>query len=141
MAESQEPSSVESTVSQAADGSSVPGTTAPSPSKKSKSDWISPVLLCILLLVLISASRVYIGGPEGVIFVWKGEFSFNDTIVNIAEYANLPQKELTSQQAKHPHVISQMEEMDLLNPSFERPIKRKRIRKNSDSEETTQSTP
>ena len=111
-----------------------PNTKSSNRPKSSKYDWVSPVVLCALLLVLISATRVYIGGAEGVIFVWKGGFSFNDTVVNIADYANLTKEEL----AQHPALLTQMEDMDLLNQDFERPIRRKRIRKNSDNPEATQ---
>lgn len=103
---------------------------------KSKYDWVSPIVLGILLIVLISATRVYIGGPDGMIVVWKGELSFNETVVNLADYVNLPKSEL----AKHPQLFTQMEEMDLLNPSYERPLKRKRIRKNSAEDQGAQST-
>lgn len=114
---------------------SAPETISSTKGSKSKYDWLSPVVLCILLLVLISAIRVYIGGPEGVVFVWKDELSFTDVVVNIADYANLPRSEL----AKHPKLLIQMEEMDLLNPTYERPYKRKRIRKNSDNPSESQS--
>lgn len=103
---------------------------------KSKYDWVSPIVLGALLIVLLSATRVYIGGPDGMIVVWKGELSFNETVVNLADYVNLPKDEL----AKHPQLFTQMEEMDLLNPSYERPLKRKRIRKNSGEGEGAQST-
>jgi hypothetical protein len=139
VAESQEPAA-EKTDSQPSGASNTPENTNSAvsvrPNNKSNYDWVSPIVLCALLIILISATRVYIGGPDGMLVVWKGELSFNETVVNLADYVDLPKSEL----AKHPQLFMQMEEMDLLNPSYERPLKRKRIRKNSGESEGAQST-
>lgn len=106
----------------------------PAKAGSSKYAWVSPLVLCALFILLVAATRVYVGGPGGVIFVWKGELSFIDTVVNLVDYANLPKEEL----AKHPQLVMQMEEMDLLDPSNEGFEKRKRIRKNSAKKENSQ---
>ena len=101
---------------------------------ESKNAWISPLVLGILLLAIVSASRVYIGGPEGLMVVWKGGFSFDDTVVNIYDYANLPREQLE----RKPLLFQQMKDMDLLDPDSDgdHAWKKKRIRKNSRQNKT-----
>lgn len=83
--------------------------------------WVPTFALAIILIILVAASRIYIGGPDGIEIVWKGELNFADTIVNLADYAGLTKKEF----AQHPALYTQMDEMGLIETSdFHRAHKR-----------------
>lgn len=64
-------------------------------------------VLFLVMILLLSATRIYVGGPDGIEVVWKGELNFADTIVNLNEYIGIPKKDF----AKHPSLLAQMEEM------------------------------
>jgi hypothetical protein len=66
------------------------------------------------MAVLIAAIRIYVGGPDGLEVVWKGGLNFEDTVVNVNDYANQPRKEML---ATKPALLSQMEEMGLYDSS------------------------
>lgn len=77
------------------------------------------------MMLLVAAMRVYIGGPDGVTVVWKGDLTFADTVININDYLGLPASEFQ----KHPLLLGQMEDMGFFDE--ETPRKYRRIRKNS----------
>ena len=87
--------------------------------------WLPSIALIFLMILLIAAARVYIGGPDGIEIVWKGELSFADTVVNLADYVGIPKDEF-SRNFKNPSLISQMEEMGLFDdePRFKHRIKK-----------------
>lgn len=90
-------------------------------------NWLPVSALLILLIVLLSAVRIYIGGPDGLEVVWKGELEFPDTVINVADYAGLPRKEME----KKPKLLAQMEDMGLFES--ENWIRRRKHRKQPDS--------
>src|SRR5688572_14446721 len=73
---------------------------------------ISEVVLLLTLLVLIGLIRVYYGGSEGLMVVWKGDFSFKDTFVNLSEILDQPKESLVSD---HPSVYWQLLGMEVLD--------------------------
>jgi hypothetical protein len=88
--------------------------------------WIPSIVLIALMLLLIAASRVYVGGPDGIEVVWKeGEISFVDSVVNVADYVGTPRAEFA---AKKPALFAQMEDMGLLEPDQYK-HRRRRIKK------------
>lgn len=92
---------------------------------------LAPLLVLLLLFVIIVlASRVYIGGPDGLMIVWKGVLSADDTVVNLHDYAGVPREQLE----KKPQLLMQMEEMHLLDPVFVKVRRKSRIKKDSGSE-------
>ncbi len=90
--------------------------------------WLPSILLTALMFVLISATRVYVGGPDGLEFVWKGELSFNDTVVNLVDFQGMPPKDIAL--AHSPTLVSQMEDMGLI--VSDTPPKKRRINKFSE---------
>lgn len=102
--------------------------------------WLPAILLIIFLSVLIAAIRVYVGGPDGFEFVWKGGLSLDDTVVNVDDYANVPRKEML----RKPALLAQMEEMGLyLSPDTpvdllrKRRAKKWRMKKNDETKSDT----
>jgi hypothetical protein len=83
--------------------------------KMKKFGRVSELLLLILLLVMIGFVRVYYGGETGLIFVWKGQFSYMDTLVNLDEVRKTSRFEL---QRDRPLMYWQLEEMGLYEPSL-----------------------
>lgn len=73
---------------------------------------ISEVVLLLCLLILIGLIRVYYGGSQGLMVVWKGELSYKDTFVNLKEILNQPKESLI---ADHPSVYFQLLGMDVLD--------------------------
>jgi len=86
------------------------------------------MLLTVLMFVLISATRVYVGGPDGLEFVWKGELSFTDTVVNLVDFQGMPPKDIAL--GHSPALVSQMEDMGLI--VSEAPPRKRRINKFSE---------
>lgn len=76
--------------------------------------WLPAILLLIFLSVLIASIRVYVGGPDGLELVWKGGLSYEDTVVNVDDYANVPRKDLLLRKLS---LLAQMEEMGLYESS------------------------
>jgi hypothetical protein len=76
------------------------------------SSRISEITLIVLLLVLAGFTRVYYGGVSGPMFVWKSEFGFKDTLVNVADVMKLPPTELLRE---HSQVVDQLEEMGVVH--------------------------
>lgn len=74
----------------------------------------SELLLLALLLVIVGFTRIYWGGAEGVMVVWKGSFGYQDTFVNLDEFYKIPRKEALAQ---HAHVVYQLEEMGIAHPA------------------------
>lgn len=72
----------------------------------------SEFVLLALLLVMVGFVRVYYGGGPGeeLIFVWKGEFTYRDTLVNLGAILKMPRAQLSS---VHPSVLYQLEEMGI----------------------------
>jgi hypothetical protein len=73
----------------------------------------SEILLLAVLLVIVGFIRIYIGGAEGFMVVWKGEFGYNDTIVNLNDFYKIPKNEAIAQ---HHNVLYQLEEMGITAP-------------------------
>lgn len=71
---------------------------------------ISEIALVVVLVVMLGLVRVYYGGGCGLVFVWKGEFSYSDTLVNLDDILKLP-KEVVKEE--HPSVYFQMAALDL----------------------------
>ncbi len=71
---------------------------------------ISEIGLVVVLVAMLGLVRVYYGGGCGLVFVWKGEFSYNDTLVNLDDIMKLP-KEVVKEE--HPSVYFQMAALDL----------------------------
>lgn len=78
------------------------------------SSRISEILLVAVLLVIVGLVRVYFGGPEGFMVVWKGEFGYKDTIVDLNDFYKIPKDVAVSE---HAHVVGQLEEMGLPGPN------------------------
>jgi hypothetical protein len=76
------------------------------------SSRISELILIILLLVLAGFTRVYYGGAAGPMFVWKSEFGFKDTLVDVPDVLKLPKTTLLQE---HAQVADQLDEMGLVN--------------------------
>jgi hypothetical protein len=84
---------------------------------------LSEIALLLGLILLFSVIRIYYGGSQGLMIVWKGEVSFKDTLVNLTELEKLPKQEL---QQQHPSVYWQMLAMDLVEDDHDLDIIRKR---------------
>lgn len=85
----------------------------------------SELVLVAMLILLVSLVRVYCGGSQGLMVVWKGEPSFEDTVVNLSDLMKLPSEELRK---SHPSVHWQLVAMDLLEDTAElENIRQKRL--------------
>lgn len=71
----------------------------------------SEILLVIVLIGLVGFTRVYFGGPDGIMVVWKGNFGFADTFVNLGDILNLP----PSAVSEHQDVFYQLQEMGMVD--------------------------
>lgn len=87
---------------------------------------ISELVLVVVLVLLVLAVRVYYGGHDGLMIVWKGELGFKDTLVNLPEVMALPKAQLTRD---HKSVLWQLEEMGLMEPDDLPEKTRKRLEK------------
>ena len=93
------------------------------------SKHLSLVLLLVALIGLIAFVRVYWGGEQGVMFVWKTEPSFTDSFVYVPEVTALAKEDLDND---HPGVWEQLVAMDLINEEHEAKlsqIRQKRMRR------------
>ncbi len=77
---------------------------------------VSEVILVVVLLVLTGFSRVYYGGAASPMVVWKSEFGFKDTVVNLSDFLSLSNDERV---AEHPNVLSQLEDMGLVDHALQ----------------------
>jgi hypothetical protein len=84
---------------------------------------LSEIALLLGLVFLFSVIRIYYGGAQGLMIVWKGELSFKDTIVNLSDLERMPKQQL---QQEHPSVYWQMLAMDLVEDDHDLDIIRKR---------------
>ena len=84
--------------------------------KKSFQISATEIALLAILVLLVSLIRVYYGGDRGIMIVWKGELSFHDTLVNLAEITRTPKEELLKH---HRSVLYQLEAMDLIEQDVE----------------------
>ena len=75
------------------------------------SSRMSEIVLVLLLLVLIGFIRVYYGSQAGVMFVWKTEFTYKDTVIDLDKVLQESQQDL---QKNHPAVYWQLEDMGFL---------------------------
>lgn len=76
----------------------------------------SEILLLLFLLAIVGFTRVYYGGPQGPMFVWKGEFSYKDTLVSLPDFMKIPHEQALIQ---HPKLVDQLEEMGMIDsPDF-----------------------
>lgn len=79
----------------------------------------SEIVLGIILLVIVGFVRIYVGGNEGFMMVWKGEFNYNDTLVNLDDIEKMSHDEIGK---THPAVLYQLEEMGIHDaPDVKRP--------------------
>jgi hypothetical protein len=83
----------------------------------------SEIALLAGLVLLFSVIRIYYGGSQGLMIVWKGEISFQDTLVNLDQLERMPKPQL---QREHPSVYWQMLAMDLVEDDHDLQIIRKR---------------
>lgn len=92
----------------------------------------SEIVLGVILLVIVGFVRIYVGGNEGFMMVWKGEFNYNDTLVNLDDIERMSHEEIAK---THPAVLYQLEEMGIHDAPG---IKRQPIKpKNSETTPTT----
>ncbi len=87
------------------------------------------ILLVVALVGLVALIRIYYGGDQGVMCVWKAQPSFVDTVVYIPEVTALPKEDLVKD---HPGVWEQLVVMDLVNEEHEaklEQIRNKRMRR------------
>lgn len=75
------------------------------------SSRLSEALLVVLLVLLVACMRIYVGGPDGIIWVWKGAPSFNDTVVELKNFQAMPREELKK---SHYDVLWQLEDMGFI---------------------------
>jgi hypothetical protein len=95
--------------------------------------WIPSIILMLLMFLLLSAVRVYVG-PDDLLFVWKGDLSFADTVVNLDDYtAGVTINEravIRSDLAnRNPELLAQMEDMGLLTDEAQAIRKRHKARR------------
>jgi len=72
--------------------------------------------LLLGLVFLLSLVRIYYGGSQGLMVVWKGEPTFQDTLVDVSKMIEMPPNELSE---KHRSVLYQLEAMDIIDPQIE----------------------
>ena len=70
----------------------------------------SEIFLVAVLLVMVGFVRVYVGASIGPMVVWKGEFGYKDTIVDLSDFYKIPRNVAV---AEHSSVVFQLEEMGL----------------------------
>lgn len=87
---------------------------------------ISEIALVAVLVVMLGLVRVYYGGSCGLVFVWKGEFSYNDTLVNLDDIMKLP-KEVVKEE--HPSVFYQLAALDQFEDANAHPFAYRRRHK------------
>lgn len=75
---------------------------------------VSELVLLGLFIVVLGFTRVYYSSADGVLFVWKGEFSFADTLVDLDQYTNMPVAEM---ERNHRSVLWQLEDMGMVATS------------------------
>lgn len=74
----------------------------------------SELALLAILIVLVALTRVYYGGGRAPMIVWKDEFTFHDTLVNVAELSALPHDVMLKD---HRSVLYQLEAMEIIEPT------------------------
>lgn len=74
----------------------------------------SELALLSILIVLVALTRVYYGGGRAPMIVWKDEFTFHDTLVNVAELSALPHDVMLKD---HRSVLYQLEAMEIIEPT------------------------
>lgn len=80
------------------------------------SKHVTLILLVVALVGLVALVRIYWGGDQGVMCVWKTQPSFVDTVVYIPEVTALPKEDLVKD---HPGVWEQLVVMDLVSEEHE----------------------
>lgn len=88
-------------------------------------NWLPSVGLLFFLVLLIAAIRIYVGGPDGIEVVWKGQLDFSDTVVNVDDYSGSPRAEMV---VSKPALLSQMEDMGLFDDEDEARLRRRKRR-------------
>lgn len=76
----------------------------------------SEIVLVLMLVLLFGCIRVYYGGEQAFMIVWKGELSFADTLVSLDDMIKMPRTQL---QGHHRSVYYQLEEMGYLDDGHE----------------------
>lgn len=74
----------------------------------------SELALLAILIVLVALTRVYYGAGRAPMIVWKDEFTFHDTLVNVAELSALPREVMLKD---HRSVLYQLEAMEIIEPT------------------------
>ena len=74
---------------------------------------ISEVLVIIILAFLLGLVRIFVGDGLGLMVVWKGEFTYRDTVVNLDKVLKMSRDEMAKE---HPEVLGQLEEMFIIDP-------------------------
>lgn len=86
---------------------------------------VSEIVLFCMLVLLLASMRIYWDTPEGLIWVWKGEPSFTDTVVDLKSLLALPRTELKNH---HHDVMWQLEDMGFIEESQEHAQRRQKVR-------------
>lgn len=97
------------------------------------SKHLTLILLVVAVIGLVAMVRIYWGGEQGAMCVWKTQPSFVDTVVYIPEVTALPKEDLVKD---HPGVWEQLVVMDLVNEEHEAKldqIRKKRMHRFSKS--------
>lgn len=84
------------------------------------------ILLVVGLVALVALIRIYWGGEQGVMCVWKAQPAFVDTVVYIPEVTALPKEDLVKD---HPGVWEQLVVMDLVNEEHEAKLQQIRTKR------------
>ena len=93
----------------------------------------SEIVLVVMLVLLCACIRVYYGGEQVFMIVWKGEVGFADTVVSLEDMLKMPRADLL---ARHRSVFFQLEDMGFLDESHEQMleyVRRKQKRNNGRS--------
>ena len=80
------------------------------------SKHVTLILLVVAFIGLVALVRIYWGGEQGVMCVWKTQPSFVDTVVYIPEVTAMPKEDLVKD---HPGVWEQLVVLDLVNEEQE----------------------
>lgn len=84
----------------------------------------SEIALGVALIALLSLVRIYYGGGHGIMVVWKGQPTFQDTLVNLSEVTQMPPEQL---RREHPSVHWQLVAMEIIEDNIELQSVRERL--------------
>lgn len=86
-----------------------PSQTAQAPIPLTSKIAIAIAIICTILLA-VGTLRIYFGKETGIKIVFKSGFSFDDTLVHVDRFSELPKFVL---EKRHPEVKKQFEEMGI----------------------------